>query len=351
MGEIVMKLIAYRLHFFCELWNLFDLVIVCLTSFTMVASSELPLDLKLLRLVRLLRLLKLVSSLRSVHAFHSLYLMFAAVRQSVFILGWACISLVIIQMLFSLLITECLHAFYFCNGPLSESSGSGVLCESLTSSEEERQRAVYMYYGTFVRSIFSMFELTLANWPPAARVLADNIHWSFMPLAVVHKLVFGFAVIGVIQSVIMKETFKVAEQDDQIMLWSQERQVKVYTKKMRDFFVRADTHHDGKITMEEFRKVMEHEQIRTWLASMEVNASDVDQMFALLDTSKNGALEIEELVKGINRLKGAARSIDLVAMMDMQSRFFDQVRNRLGLDESVASFDVGCEAEERHGIR
>eukprot|EP00971_Amphidinium_carterae_P103004 2038756-Amphidinium_carterae.1 len=33
----------------------------------------------------------------------------------------------------------------------------------------EARMAVYEYFGTFSRSLLSLFEMTLANWPPVAR--------------------------------------------------------------------------------------------------------------------------------------------------------------------------------------
>merc|ERR1712176_963234 len=107
-----------------------------------------------------------------------------------------------------------------------------------------------------------------------------------------HKLVFGFAVVSVITAVIMKETFKVAEMDDQIMVYQKERQIQMYTKKMKQFFAQADASHDGTITLEEFRGIMHSESVRTWFASMDMNAGDVDQLYALIDTSHDGLVTV-----------------------------------------------------------
>lgn len=332
--EIVLKLYVLRLKFFRSKWNWLDLIVVCLTLFelTAVAADDLPLSFAPMRLVRLVRLLKLISFFRTFKAFDSLYLLTTALRQSLSILGWAVISLFVLQMTFALLLTEVLYAFYFCRESVPD-GGTGTQCADLTDEEMAAQNSVYTYYGTFLRCSFSMFEITLANWPPAARLLTENVHWSFMPLAVMHKLVFGFAVVGVITGVIMKETFKVAESDNQLMIWTKERQMQMHAKKMRALFAQADRSHDGTIDVNEFRVMMGHEWIRTWLASMELNPGDTDNLFSLLDVDHSGRITVEELIKGVSKLKGAARSIDLVTLMDAQSLFFDQVRQNLGLDK------------------
>merc|ERR1719198_2319740 len=104
---------------------------------------------------------------------------------------------------------------------------------------EERQQ-VYEYFGTFSRSMLSMFEITLANWPPVARLLSENVSEFFMPICVVHKLLIGFAVVGVINGVFMQETFKVAATNDRIMIRQKEKAAKMHTAKMRRLFEQAD---------------------------------------------------------------------------------------------------------------
>ena len=43
-----------------------------------------------------------------------------------------------------------------------------------------------------------MFEITLANWPPASRLLVENVSEWFMLFGVLHKLTIGFAVVSVV---------------------------------------------------------------------------------------------------------------------------------------------------------
>merc|ERR1740120_636094 len=123
----------------------------------------------------------------------------------------------------------------------------------------------------------------------------------------------------------------------------------MHTRKMRAFFAEADTSHDGTVTRQEFREIMQVEWVSTWLASMDMSAGDVDRLFTLLDTSQDGLITVEELIKGVSKLKGAARSIDLVTMMDEQFAFFDQVRQRLGLEDEAGVLEVGGNAEGLRG--
>merc|ERR1719453_1631728 len=94
------------------------------------------------------------------------------------------------------------------------------------------RHAVYTYFGNFSRAFFSMFEITLANWPPTSRLLAENVSAWFFLMGVLHKLFFGFAVVGVINGVFMQETFKAASMDDSLMVRQKERAAKLHKQKM-----------------------------------------------------------------------------------------------------------------------
>merc|ERR1711959_58302 len=56
------------------------------------------------------------------------------------------------------------------------------------------RKQVFMYFGSFSRSLLSCFEITMGNWPPVARLLMDKIGEGFIIFSIVHKLFIGFAV-------------------------------------------------------------------------------------------------------------------------------------------------------------
>ena len=49
-----------------------------------------------------------------------------------------------------------------------------------------------------------MFEITLANWPPVSRLLAENVSEWFMLFGVLHKLAIGFAVVSVVSRPVLE---------------------------------------------------------------------------------------------------------------------------------------------------
>merc|ERR1712046_20720 len=104
----------------------------------------------------------------------------------------------------------------------------------------ERRTEVFMYYGSFGRNMLTMFEVTLGNWMPPCRALVENVGEQFIIFFLIYKLVIGFSVLSVISGVFIQETFKVATQDDRIMMMHKERARKTHALKMRALFDHAD---------------------------------------------------------------------------------------------------------------
>eukprot|EP00928_Gymnodinium_smaydae_P053622 TRINITY_DN3756_c0_g1_i1.p1 TRINITY_DN3756_c0_g1~~TRINITY_DN3756_c0_g1_i1.p1 ORF type:complete len:183 (-),score=33.02 TRINITY_DN3756_c0_g1_i1:248-796(-) len=170
-----------------------------------------------------------------------------------------------------------------------------------------------------------MFEITLANWPTACRVLSENVSEWFMPMAIMHKLCIGFAVVGVINGVFMQETFKVASLDDRIMMRQKKRANEIHARKMGRLFDFADESGDGSITLDEWRDITNDPETKLWLASMELDVRDTDQLFLLMDRG-DGQLHRDQLAEGISRLKGPARSIDLESLKRDQAQLLQDQR-------------------------
>eukprot|EP00434_Breviolum_minutum_P006944 symbB.v1.2.006130.t1/scaffold365.1/size219215/5 len=169
-----------------------------------------------------------------------------------------------------------------------------------------------------------------------------------MVFCIMHKLTVGFAVIGVINGVLMQETFKVAQADDLVMLRTRQKAVATHVDKMRQFFEEADTSRDGRIDFEEFQAIMQNKEVKIWLSAMELDVRDVRQLFDLLDRTgdSDGTLSAEELVMGIAKLRGPARSIDINAVMFHQEKF-DMALKDLG--GWVAQTDMKTDLQRLQG--
>jgi len=183
---------------------------------------------------------------------------------------------------------------------------------------------LFEYFGTFTRSLLTMLEMLLGNWFSITRILTD-FNELFMIFGLCHQLIFGFAVIQVISGVFLNETFKVASLDDSIMLNEVRRAAKAESAKLTEFFQKADKDGSGQVDLEEFRTVLDNEQVVEWLSAMGLDLGDIDKVFGMLDTDGDGQISCQELVEGASMLKKPARAVDLAALQSM----LEDVRDRV----------------------
>jgi len=281
-------------------------------------------DVMLLRLCRLARLLRLIKLARTMQGFDALFLMMTTLKASTSLLFWTLILLLVCLTMFAFILNQTLVVYFIENDEINL---------------EKRKRA-FQYFGTFSRSIFSMFELTLGNYVVIARHLMEDIsEWSVI-FSIIYKLTFGFSVIAVINGSFIQETFKVAASDDRIMVVQKERAMKLHSKKMMAFFAAADSEGDGFISKEEFRGIVAEKKVQTWLAAQDLDATDADNLFVLMDDMNSddgpgdGDLTTEELIHGVAKLKGPARSLDLAYAMHK-----NDAKHQLLMDKMLEMFE------------
>merc|ERR1719210_1502620 len=115
---------------------------------------------------------------------------------------------------------------------------------------------LFAYYGTFYRSMLTMFEITLANWAPACRILVNNVSEWYILYFLVYRCLVGFAVLNVISAVFIQQTLSVAQKDQHLMIMRNLREQEDHIKKFSHLFAHMDVSGDGQITLSELQKMM-----------------------------------------------------------------------------------------------
>merc|ERR1712194_745388 len=122
--------------------------------------------------------------------------------------------------------------------------------------------------------------------------------------------------------------------DDTIMIRHNAREAQHHLEKMRMLFEEADAVDvDGVISPAEWSKIASCPAVRMWLSSMGLDCDTPESLFVLLDENEVGYLTLDGLVRGVGKLKGTARSIDLVAIMRALGALQDRVKK---IDQNVA---------------
>lgn len=162
LAEIALRLLAYRIHFFRNGWNIFDFAVIAVA----LAPGAGPLAvLRSLRVLRVLRLLTVIPSLRKV---------VAAFLHAIPGLGGVVLLMVI---------------FLYT---------SAVLATNLFGQQYPQ------WFGTLTSSLFSLFQiLTLEGWADMVRTIMETHRWAFaffLPFIVIATFTVLNLFIGIIVS-------------------------------------------------------------------------------------------------------------------------------------------------------
>lgn len=294
--ELLLKMAGQKYRFIRSTWNIFDLIVVISWFFSEVMSQKLFVNPMILRLVRLMRIIRVVRLLKGIQALDSLHVLVRSIQASVSILAWASLLLMVLLTMFGL------STYYLLVDYMTD-----------TNNTLEERQAVFFYFGTFTRTVYTLFEATLGNFSPVMRTLMLTVSEMWGPFFVMFKCVVGFAVVRVISGVFLHETFRIANTDDDLMVRRRNRDLNRHIKKMQLLFKAADAEHTGALSYHEFAELMSSPVVQTWLQAYEVNVSDMRLFFHLLDDG-DGSITAEELVQGVAKLKGAAKSVDIHSM-------------------------------------
>eukprot|EP00929_Paragymnodinium_shiwhaense_P058474 TRINITY_DN2927_c0_g1_i1.p1 TRINITY_DN2927_c0_g1~~TRINITY_DN2927_c0_g1_i1.p1 ORF type:complete len:623 (+),score=91.87 TRINITY_DN2927_c0_g1_i1:97-1965(+) len=296
--EVVAKVVVFRIDFFKSLWNIYDSVIIVCWLVQNLSVFDIFLPPLVMRLARMGRLLRLLRFAKAFQVFDVLHLLVRSMMACMPALLWSMLFLSVLMMGTAILLVYLLQQE----------------CENPAISEEGRL-LMFTYFGNFTKGMFSVYELTMGNWVPISRTVIENVSDWYMFFFLSYRTLVGFAVLKVITAIFNAETFRITQSDDGIMLLHKERQITMHTKRMEELLVEGDKSQDGHLSLDEFEDLVKDEHVHKWLAAQEIELKDVELAFKMIDVSGDNRVSAEELVRGLARLKGAARSVDVVTLM------------------------------------
>lgn len=93
----------------------------------------------------------------------------------------------------------------------------------------------------------------------------------------------------------------------------------------RRLFKSLDIDDSGAITIDEIRRHLESKPVQQFFRTIDVDSSEAEVLFEILDLSGDGSIDKEEFISGCLRLQGAARAVDLLLMTKDTRRGFEQI--------------------------
>jgi hypothetical protein len=301
--ELLMRVICEPLDAWRSGWIWFDVIII-LSAWAEIIDL-LDFDPSVLRLMRLLRLGRVLKMMRVFHMFDALFLLIRSLKASMGVLFWSFTLLLFLQISSGMLIMQFVQPYI------------------TDASRPEAQRLeAFMYFGTFTKTMITMFEVTFANWVPACRSLMETIHEGFAAIFIVYRCMVAFAVIKVIAAVFLTETTRIVQGDSEMQIRRKNKFIHQQKTLVRAIFEEMDSSGDGMLTIIELQQALQDPVLNTWASTLELTFDDLANMFDIIDDG-DGKVSIDEFLEGALHMKGAARGSDM-AMVVKYARRIDR---------------------------
>ena len=203
----------------------------------------------------------------------------------------------------------------------------GTLCRDFMADDSialEPRQVMFRYYGTFSRTILTMFEILFLEEAEPVRVLVENVSEWFSMFFILLRYVLHFTVFEVVTAVVVEQTIQMATNDEELALKQKERDTAMYTRKVKKVFATMDKSGDGALNMEEFAKLVKSPKLKFWMSRLELEYHDLMSLFELLDNG-HGQITLTEFIEGAARLRGSAKALDVWRLETKVEVLFEEV--------------------------
>jgi len=294
-------------NFFCKgevFWAWLDTLVVLMALIEMAmdvlvsAADELPgaallSSVRLARLVRLTRAFRLHRIIRFVAALRMLVYSILATLKS---LLWAMVLLVMIIYVFGLAFT--MQALDH--------------VESTDDLGQDERARLTQEWGSLDVSMYTLFQSISGgvSWRDPALTLQII---SVVPTALftVYIAFVYFAVLNVITGVFCSSAVESTQRNPDLVAKSIIDNKRVLTEKLQQLFGAIDGDESGRITIDELELFAEDDLMKAYFQALQIDVSDAFTLFKLIDSSNDGAIKLDDFLRGCEKLRGNATSMDI----------------------------------------
>jgi len=337
--DLVLRMLADGWQFLRTrewLWNLFDIFVVLtavlesisrwhqFAACSMTGLRTFAGKFSMFRIVRLLRIVRGTRAIRMSRFIRELSIMVYSLTGAMKPLFWSVVLMNTVLLIF---------AVFFVDGTI-------VYSVQLGAGDPGSLGDLSGFFETLPQATTSLYMAMSGgvDW--------NDIWQALKPLSGEYRLVFiifiTFAILALLNVVtaVFVETAVQRSQNDQELRVQQEVERKVdFISSMQRVFEELDTNGSGTLTLEEFERQMQDENVLTFMSTLELDIDQVRTLLTLLDRDQNGEVDIDEFVAGCIRLKGGAKSLDM-AILQYQVEWM--LHNLASLSQSIYDhFGVG----------
>ena len=144
---------------------------------------------------------------------------------------------------------------------------------------------------------------------------------------------YFFVVVNAVTSYFVESARQHGERDQEHVVHRQVQRKREYEAKLETLFAEMDDDGSGDVSLEEFLKHLREPTMLAFAQSLDLDATDLEQFFSILSVNGKRPVDLETFVMGCIKLRGMARSVDLIDMLLSQKTAIAEMHKAQRLNE------------------
>jgi len=316
--EVSVRLFVFRAGFFFSLFNVMDLVIVCIDMLSTLVELFLADSFPSLTVLRIFRMLRLARSYKIIVKFPQLALMVKGLANAFSAVMYGVGLLFVILAVWSICAVQLIH-------PVNKR----VALQGLYAGCNRCETA----FATVPDSMVTFTQQIIAgdSWGQVTIPIMEEAPltgWFFFAVFISVNL----TIVNVMLAVIVDTAMKTSEEDNDHIEANKKEQTAKVEMKFRRLCGELDTDASGDLTLQElFEGIQFNPEFYRELMAMDMNKDDMHLVFSILDTDGAGVVNYEDFVTELFKMK----SHDSNTMLVFIRHYVTEIRRSLEEQLSV----------------
>merc|ERR1719353_2380207 len=168
------------------------------------------------------------------------------------------------------------------------------------------------FWGTVPRSMYTLYQVTtLESWSQVIARPIWDVKPHYMVLVLSFQLLTTFGLLNIVVAAVVDGTMNCT--DEFVMEKKMVDETAESMHVVRSIFSQC-AGADGLVTQAQLVEALQDRVVRRKLLTMNISYDDAAQIFRILDPQDKGAIGCAELTRGFMRIRGTAKSKDLLAV-------------------------------------
>jgi hypothetical protein len=263
-------------------------------------GKTIDINVSFLRVLRLMKVVRILRIVRLMKQFFELRLILASILGSV----KACVWSLMLIFAISYIVGLC----------LLQSATTYLKEQKVVSPEVESD--IDEYWSTSAKCMQSLYMSTTGgkDWYEVAKVLQE-IGWAAYGVFLVYIGFFFCVVTNTLTSLFVEATRINAANDHEWIIHDALDRKDEYIKNLKAWYSKIDTDNSGDVTLKELSGHLNDPCVLEFAKILDIEVLDVRQFFIMLSGNGSKTVDLETFVVGCIKLKGLARSMDLLDLL------------------------------------